>query len=96
MKLQRWALFRYSLEPAENGPWTLATDAEALEKRLQELEAALCETCKDPVCEDSQIGYWILKAQMYENALRGVRENSLKCLSCSASFLAEKALGGGE
>jgi hypothetical protein len=50
-------------------------EAEALEKRVEELEAALCETCKDPRCEDSQIGYWILKAQGYEKALREIAKN---------------------
>ena len=38
MKLQRWALYRGSLEATTNGPWVLATDIEALEKRVQELE----------------------------------------------------------
>jgi Tfp pilus assembly protein PilN len=38
MKLQKWALFRGSMEPATNGHWVLATDVEALEKRIAELE----------------------------------------------------------
>jgi hypothetical protein len=46
MKLQRWALFRGSLEPATNGPWVQAYDAEALEKRVQELEGLESEKQK--------------------------------------------------
>jgi hypothetical protein len=67
---------------------------EELEKRNAELESALCETCKDPVCEDSQLGYWILKAQRYEKALREIREH--KCGNCGAQNMADDALEGGE
>ncbi len=68
----------------------LASEAEALEKRNAELESALCETCKDPVCEDSQLGYWILKAQGYEKALREIREH--RCGNCGAQNMADDAL----
>jgi hypothetical protein len=60
-------------------------------KRIAELESALCETCKDPVCEDSQLGYWILKAQGYEKVLREIAEGTNKDTVC---FAAKKALGG--
>jgi hypothetical protein len=33
-KLQRWSLYRGSLEATTNGPWVLATDIEELEKEL--------------------------------------------------------------
>lgn len=68
----------------------LASEAEALEKRNAEFESALCETCKDPVCEDSQLGYWILKAQGYEKALKEIREH--KCGNCGAQNMADDAL----
>jgi hypothetical protein len=71
---------------------------EELEKRNAELESALCETCKDPVCEDSQLGYWILKAQGYEKALREIAD--FDCVCSEYDFcpvcIAKKELRGGE
>jgi hypothetical protein len=71
---------------------------ERLKERTKELESALCETCKDPVCEDSQLGYWILKAQGYEKALREIAD--FDCVCSEYDFcpvcIAKKELRGGE
>jgi hypothetical protein len=41
MKLQKWALFRGSMEPATNGHWVQASDAEAIIDKLK-----CCGNCK--------------------------------------------------
>jgi hypothetical protein len=65
-----------------------------LEKRIAELESAICETCKDSRCEDSVVEHLKQKVARLENALREIQENSIECFTCSASFLAEKVLEG--
>ncbi len=87
-KLQRYKLHGecgsyYEFFKHPNGDWVKDSD-------VAELESALCETCKDPVCEDSQLGYWILKAQRYEKVLREIREH--KCGNCGAQNMADDAL----
>jgi hypothetical protein len=52
------------------------------------------ETC--PNCLKIQKAELRMRVEELEKALREIHENSLKCETCSASFLAEKALGGGE
>ena len=57
MKLQRWSRHNGDYVKTTNGPWVLAADAKALEKRVEELEKALreigdfdCECFEDDNC----------------------------------------------
>jgi hypothetical protein len=91
-----------------NGIFVLADAHEArieeLEKRNAELESALCETCKDPSCEDSRLAYYVTKAikageriGRLEMALADIAEGDCTCFeddSC-AVCIAKKELRGG-
>jgi glycerol-3-phosphate cytidylyltransferase-like family protein len=78
-------------------------DVLALQSRIVELESALCETCKDPHCEDSVIEHLKQKVARYEKALREIAKADGEC-DCTfmygsrfcPSCIAKKALGGGE
>ncbi len=76
-----------------------------LMERVAELESAICETCKDPACEDSRLAYYVAKAikageriGRLEMALADIAEGDCTCFeddSC-ASCRAKKELRGGE
>jgi hypothetical protein len=47
--------------------------------RIKELESALCETCKDPACEDSVVENLKQKVARLEKALREIAEADGEC-----------------
>ena len=49
-----------------------------LEKRNAELESALCETCKDPACEDSVIEYLKQKVARLEKENERLKDNAIE------------------
>jgi hypothetical protein len=68
-----------------------------LMERVAGLESALCETCKDPACEDSRLAYYVTKAikageriGRLEKALMDIKEH--KCGNCGAQNMADDAL----
>lgn len=70
---------------------------ETLKERMKELESILCETCKDPACEDSRLAYYVTKAikageriGRLEKALMDIKEH--KCGNCGAQNMADDAL----
>jgi hypothetical protein len=73
----------HSLEAVPNGMFVLKADAQALEKRISELESALCETCKDPRCEDSVVEHLKQKVARLEKALREIDSGISYCI-CDA------------
>jgi hypothetical protein len=71
---------------------------ETLKERMKELESALCETCKDPRCEDSVVELLKQKVARLEMALADIAEGDCTCFeddSCAACR-AKKELRGGE
>jgi hypothetical protein len=84
--------------PSDDGDWVKYSD-------VAELESALCETCKDPRCEDSRLAYYVAKAikageriGRLEMALADIAEGDCTCFeddSCAAC-IAKKELRGGE
>ena len=111
MKLD-WFTVNHYYAGTENIPPSFQTfdvvkreDAEALEKRNAELESVLCDTCKDPACEDSRLAYYVAKAikageriGRLEMALADIAEGDCTCFeddSCAACR-AKKELRGGE
>jgi hypothetical protein len=50
MKLQRWSLFRGSLEATTNGPWAKASEAEALIDKLK-----CCGNCRHNYHSDEEL-----------------------------------------
>jgi hypothetical protein len=98
MKLQRYDIEQDGFDinvsliakASDTGTWVKASD-------VAELESALCETCKDPACEDSRLAYYVTKAikageriGRLEKALREIREH--KCGNCGAQNMADDAL----
>ena len=73
----------------------------AIENRIAELESVLCETCKDPACEDSVVEHLKQKVARLEKALREIVDKEYAlcyyCKQCDCvKCIAMKALGGGE
>ena len=81
MKLRRYATCNYSeFDYHSEGPWVKYPDAEALEERNKELEeenakleervayleSCICETCHDPKCTDSALGYYVQECRYLE------------------------------
>ena len=98
MNLQRWSRHNGGYVKTSNGPWVKASD-------VTKLESVLCETCKDPACEDSRLAYYVTKAikageriGRLEMALADIAEGDCTCFeddSCAACR-AKKELRGGE
>jgi len=72
MKLQRYDMEAVSYSgawvkeiPSDDGDWVKYSD-------VAELESALCETCKDPRCEDSVVEHLKQKVARLEGALREI------------------------
>jgi hypothetical protein len=104
MKLQRYDLWvdAHRVEivaDADNefGTWVKASD-------VAELESALCETCKDPACEDSRLAYYVSKAikageriGMLEKENKKFREiliaKNARCPACDKWERAREFLG---
>jgi hypothetical protein len=103
---------RYKLVQCSNGRCKQAAWGDAYWNENQEYIAelkqkneALCETCKDPACEDSRLAYYVTKAikageriGRLEMALADIAEGDCTCFeddSC-ASCRAKKELRGGE
>jgi len=66
-------------------------EAEALEKRVEELESHICETCHDPACEDSAMGYWRAKAKRFEAVLNEIGNGNAFCEVCKGCPLVDAA-----
>jgi chromosome segregation ATPase len=95
LKLADW----FDMFDAKRGVTDAAVqdDLRRIAKRLAELESAICETCKDPRCEDSRLAYYVTKAMKagerigrLEKALKEIREH--KCGNCGAQNMADDAL----
>jgi hypothetical protein len=63
----------------------------ALEKRVEELESCICETCHDPACEDSAIEYWRAKAKRFEAVLKEIGNGNALCEGCKGCPLVDAA-----
>jgi hypothetical protein len=106
MKLQRYDIEQDGFDinvsliakASDTGTWVKYSD-------VAELESAICETCKDPACEDSRLAYYVAKAMKagerigrLEMALADIAEGDCTCFeddSCAACR-AKKELRGGE
>jgi hypothetical protein len=64
---------------------------EALEKRVAELEACICETCHDPECEDSAVEYWRAKAKRFEAVIKEIGTGNALCEGCKGCPLVDAA-----
>jgi uncharacterized coiled-coil protein SlyX len=70
----------------------------AAQNRVAELEKALCETCKDPRCEDSVVEYLKQRIEKLEEALRDIADyddcDCDSCPSCIARTALRTSTGG--
>ncbi len=70
---------------------------ETLKERIAELESALCETCKDPACEDSVIEHLKQKVARLEKENKKFREiliaKNARCPACDKWERAREFLG---
>ena len=84
-----------------NGEHTNANDALNIitvqKNRIAELESALCETCKDPRCEDSFVEYLKQKVARLEGENKKFREivitKNARCPACDKWERAREFLG---